>query len=104
MSKKIKTIEEPEGTGYVYEHERQLATVKYHLYVTQDYYVERDEEILGLKGVRGTIEITEGPADLELKSDGLILHLEDGRKIGFMISRMDPFSCQHHITCSGGDI
>ena len=86
--KRIKLLESPCGVGEVYRAGEKISQVTYRLSMQQEVVIKesqgKTEEVDGLKSMTGTISITEGAKDLWGENE-FALHLEDGRRVGFIL-------------------
>ena len=81
----MRLIEQPTGTGDLYEHGQLRGAVHYSLNVYQQYDEGQDQAVPGVQHIEGRLTPA-GPIDLfELWSRGaeLILRMPDGRALNF---------------------
>jgi len=88
VEKRMHLLEEPTGTGEVYESDDWLAEVHYSLMVRQEVIVieceSGAEELPGLRSIRGQIQILSSERDLMVNhEDPYLLRLSDGRTWDF---------------------
>jgi hypothetical protein len=81
---KRRILESPSGRGEIYQDDKFLQTVNYHLTHYQEVstlqYSGGSEEIKGARGIEGTLR---GGQFFGLVGERLILHLSDGRHLNF---------------------
>ena len=86
--KRVRLLENPSGMGEVYRMGVKISKVSYRLNVQQEVVPaeseSKTEEVDGKKIMTGSISVTEGIKDL-WGENRLALHLEDGRKVGFIL-------------------
>ena len=99
------TIENPRGIGEVYESEKMISSVHYGLTVEQEINIVETlggkKELDGLKSAHGVIQTDRGVAGFVGK-DRLTLYLQDGRKIDFIVARINFAKSLIEITAIGG--
>jgi hypothetical protein len=103
--RKNQIIGEPRGAGEVYRADTWLAHVGYSLVVKQTILTKPGGPVVpGPKDITGEITVLEGERDLIANQQGqLMLHLEDGRKLAFLILQQDPTSATYEITNATGE-
>jgi hypothetical protein len=81
----MRLIDQPTGTGDLYEGGRLRGRVHYHLNVYQHYDEGRDEAVVGVQHIEG--RITPGGTidlcDLRSRGEELLLKMSDGRALRF---------------------
>ena len=74
------------GVGAVLSGDREIATVRYQLVVTQDVLGGPQDRILGQKDVAGSLSLISGAMPWATPTD-TVLQLEDGRLLPFFVER-----------------
>ena len=83
----MRLIEQPTGTGEVFEHGRLRGTVHYALNVYQQYDEGHDEAVAGVQHIEGRLTST-GPTEISNlcnRDVELELRLSDGRTLTFQL-------------------
>jgi hypothetical protein len=103
--RRYKLVESPAGVGEIWRRQGYLARVTYllnvHQEVAEEETLQQDEVTVGLKSMTGSISVLEGNRQF-WRLDALVLHLQDGRKVSFMVKDGDVGVGSFRIQPSGG--
>ena len=83
----MRLIDQPTGTGELYEDDRRLGAVHYSLNVYQQFDESADRAVAGVQHIEGRVTAADQVDLLELsgRSAQLLLKLSDGRTVHFQI-------------------
>ncbi|CAN5242049.1 hypothetical protein BH10ACI1_BH10ACI1_13860 [soil metagenome] len=90
----MKLTEQLFGKGDVFDKDENLGKINYRLFIHQDTFDVNGEEIEGLKSVSGSIDSNDAMRLFD--KNNLILNLEDGRWIEFLVCNLEG-----EVQCSG---
>ena len=103
VTRKYKPIENPQGTGEVYEGNKKLAKVRYELNIEQEILTTEDfkgtQDVEGGQSRTGSIHVLEGR--IAPPWEILTLHMADRRKVNFIITDGDVNTGRFPIELSG---
>lgn len=104
VTRKKRTLENPTGLGEVWEANKKIAKVRYNLSVQQEILIQEtfgsNQELEGHKMTTGSIFVLEGERNL-IGKNRLVLHMQDGRKVDFLIKSIYSSSGSYQVQQAG---